>query len=41
MVAGSVVVAVCLLVQGWTTEIVGMFVKDANKVCHFFPVIYI
>lgn len=32
MIAGSLVVGVCLLVLGWTSEIVGIFVKDANKV---------
>lgn len=32
MLVGSVVVAMCLLLLGWTTEIVRMFVKDAEKV---------
>lgn len=32
MIAGSLVVGACLLVLGWTSEIVGIFVKDANKV---------
>ncbi|KAH1284609.1 hypothetical protein KXV52_008280 [Aspergillus fumigatus] len=31
MVVGSCIVAVCLLVLGWTTEIVSLFVKDAEK----------
>ncbi|EDP52889.1 sucrose transporter, putative [Aspergillus fumigatus A1163] len=31
MVVGSGIVAVCLLVLGWTTEIVSLFVKDAEK----------
>lgn len=35
MVVGSGIVAVCLLVLGWTTEIVSLFVKDAEKVCLF------
>lgn len=34
MVFGSFVVAFCLLVLGWTAEIVGLFVKDPEKV-HF------
>lgn len=33
MVFGSLVVALCLIVLGWTAEIVGMFVKDPEKVC--------
>lgn len=33
MVVGSFVVAFCLIVLGWTTEIVGLFVKDPEKVC--------
>ena len=32
MVFGSLVVAFCLLVLGWTKEIVGLFVKDPEKV---------
>lgn len=36
MVYGSLVVAFCLLVLGWTKEIVGLFVKDPEKVhIHF------
>ncbi|CBF83623.1 hypothetical protein AN2982.2 [Aspergillus nidulans FGSC A4] len=31
MIGGSLIVTVCLLVLGWTTEIVGVFVKDAEK----------
>ncbi|KAE8321730.1 MFS/sugar transport protein-domain-containing protein [Aspergillus sergii] len=31
MIIGSLIVAMCLLVLGWTTEIVGLFVKDAEK----------
>ena len=34
MVVGSFVVAFCLIVLGWTTEIVGLFVKDPEKVLH-------
>lgn len=33
MVFGSLVVAFCLIVLGWTAEIVGTFVKDPEKVC--------
>lgn len=32
MVVGSFVVTVCLLVLGWTSEIVSVFVKDTEKV---------
>lgn len=32
MMAGTVAVAFCLLVLGWTQEIVGLFVKDAELV---------
>lgn len=32
MVCGSVVVGMCLLVLGWTSEIVGAFVTDAETV---------
>ena len=32
MIGGSIVVAMCLLVLGWTSEIVGKFFKDAEKV---------
>lgn len=32
MIFGSFVVAFCLLVLGWTSEIVGLFVKDPEKV---------
>ncbi|KAE8349953.1 MFS/sugar transport protein-domain-containing protein [Aspergillus coremiiformis] len=31
MIVGSLVVAMCLFVLGWTAEIVGLFVKDAEK----------
>ncbi|XHG09556.1 hypothetical protein AWENTII_012607 [Aspergillus wentii] len=31
MIGGSLVVACCLLVLGWTSEIVAVFVKDAEK----------
>ncbi|KAL1986718.1 hypothetical protein VTN96DRAFT_5923 [Rasamsonia emersonii] len=31
MVGGSFVVAACLLLLGWTSEVVGMFVHDAEK----------
>ena len=33
MIFGSFVVAFCLVVLGWTAEIVGLFVKDYEKVC--------
>lgn len=36
MIFGSIVVAFCLIVLGWTAEIVGMFVKDPEKVCSIF-----
>jgi hypothetical protein len=32
MIGGSIVVAACLLVLGWTSEIVGMYVQDAETV---------
>lgn len=32
MIVGSILVAMCLLVLGWTSEIVSTFVKDAEKV---------
>lgn len=32
MVFGSFVVALCLIVLGWTAEIVGLFVTDPEKV---------
>jgi solute carrier family 45 protein 1/2/4 len=32
MVFGSFVVALCLFILGWTAEIVGLFVKDPEKV---------
>lgn len=32
MIFGSFVVAFCLLVLGWTAEIVGFFQKDPEKV---------
>lgn len=32
MVGGSLVVAACLLVLGWTSEIVGAFVADEERV---------
>jgi hypothetical protein len=32
MVFGSFVVAFCLIVLGWTSEIVAMFVKEPEKV---------
>jgi hypothetical protein len=33
MLGGAVVVAVCLLLLGWTSEVVGLFVHDVEKVC--------
>lgn len=33
MIFGSFVVAFCLLILGWTAEIVGWFVTDPEKVC--------
>ena len=32
MIGGSVIVALCLLVLGWTAEIVGVFVTNADAV---------
>jgi hypothetical protein len=32
MIFGSLVVAFCLIVLGWTAEIVGLFVQDPEKV---------
>lgn len=32
MIFGSLVVAFCLIVLGWTAEIVGTFVQDPEKV---------
>ncbi len=32
MVGGAVIVALCLLVLGWTAEIVGLFVADSDTV---------
>lgn len=37
MVFGSLVVALCLIVLGWTSEIVSIFVKDAEKVISHMP----
>jgi len=35
MIAGSVLVALCLVLLGWTKEIVGLFVEDGDfkKTC--------
>lgn len=33
MIVGSFIVAACLLLLGWTSEIVNAFVKDPEKVC--------
>lgn len=33
MIFGSFVVAFCLIILGWTAEIVGKFVNDPEKVC--------
>lgn len=35
MVVGSVVVGACLLVLGWTSEIVGIFMNESESVCVF------
>ena len=32
MIGGSIIVGVCLLVLGWTAEIVGFFVTEPNTV---------
>lgn len=32
MIFGSFVVAACLIILGWTSEIVGRFVTDPEKV---------
>ena len=37
MIAGSLIVGLCLLMLGWTSEIVGVFVKDENKVLYPSP----
>ena len=34
MVGGSLIVGLCLLVLGWTSEIVGVFVKDPDAVSY-------
>jgi len=34
MIGGSIIVALCLLVLGWTAEIVGMFVKNTETVSY-------
>ena len=38
MIVGSIVVGLCLLVLGWTKEIVGMFVEEGEwkKTCTIF-----
>lgn len=33
MIFGSFVVAFCLIVLGWTAEIVGLFIQEPEKVC--------
>jgi hypothetical protein len=33
MVGGSLVVGACLLVLGWTSEIVGIFMSEGESVC--------
>ncbi|KAL4951726.1 major facilitator superfamily domain-containing protein [Aspergillus filifer] len=35
MIGGSLIVTLCLLVLGWTAEIVAFFVKDADKASRF------
>jgi solute carrier family 45 protein 1/2/4 len=37
MVGGAVIVGICLLVLGWTAEIVGLFVDDPATVLLLFP----
>lgn len=32
MLGGALIVAICLLLLGWTSEVVGLFVHDAEKV---------
>lgn len=32
MIGGSLIVAVCLLILGWTAEIVGLFVTELETV---------
>ena len=34
MIGGSIIVALCLLVLGWTAEIVGIFVKNPEAVSY-------
>lgn len=33
MIAGSFIVGLCLLVLGWASEIVGIFITDEDSVC--------
>ena len=33
MVGGAIIVGLCLLVLGWTKEIVGLFITDGSTVC--------
>jgi solute carrier family 45 protein 1/2/4 len=36
MLGGAVIVAFCLLLLGWTSEVVGWFVHDSEKVCSLY-----
>lgn len=33
MIGGSIVVGICLLILGWTSEIVGIFMNESERVC--------
>ena len=35
MIGGSIIVALCLLILGWTAEIVGTFVKESERVIYY------
>lgn len=35
MIEGSIIVALCLLVLGWTAEIVGIFVRNPETVSYW------
>lgn len=39
MIVGSVIVAMCLFMLGWTSEIVNAVVKDVDKVFQLFGVL--
>lgn len=41
MVVGSILVALCLLVLGWTSELVGIFMSEGPKVGLYFVTVCI